>query len=82
MGVLIDKTGIYLNNDFLSDELNGWMSWSDFKSNGHIVKIGSYDVQLCDDPDIGINVSGCSLSQADAIRFFKGLLALVCGDEA
>jgi len=77
-GVLIDKSGIYTNND--NHGLSGWLTWDDFKASGHITKNGAYDVYLMDDPSIGINVSGCGLSTADTIRFFKGLLSIARGE--
>ena len=77
-GVLIDKTGIYTNND--NDEICGWMDWDLFKTSGHITKNGSYDVHLLDDPLVGINVTGCGLSTVKTIKFFKELLSLVRGE--
>lgn len=88
-GVLIDRTGIYTHND--NADFNGYFNWENFKKCGDVAKAGSYDVQIFvdddDDPDcnirsVGINVSGCSLSQDNTIRFFEGLLELVRGEEA
>lgn len=77
-GVLIDKAGIYTNND--NEDLSGWMTWDDFKTAGHVKKDGSYDVHLYDDPLIGINVAGCGLSAVNTVKFFEGLLSLVRGE--
>lgn len=76
-GVLIDKTGICMLNDWTDSEINGFISWEDFAEKGSVSGSGSYVVQICNDPKIGINVSGCNLKVDKTKELFNTILNVV-----
>lgn len=69
-GVLLDKTGIYMLNDWVAKEYTGFVSWEDFASYGNVFKPEMSVVQICNRPKVGINVSGCDLSVKKTIDLF------------
>ena len=79
-GVLFDRTGIYLLNDFMSGEHNGFVSWDDFAARGRVYPGENAVVRLLDVSAIGIDTSGCSLNQKQTIKLFENILQAVKGD--
>lgn len=73
-GMLVDGTGICILNDWTSSEYNGFISWDDFAAKGAISKNGDCDVQICQNPKIGLSVAGSDLSADAVVELFEGIL--------
>ena len=78
-GVLFCCSGFYALNDWKSDEHTGFVSWVDFSQHGNVKVARSYELHLCDSPNVGIELSGCSMNPPQAAQMFEALLKLVKG---
>ena len=72
-GILIDNTGIYMLNDWTSEEFSGFMDWEDFRGCADLCKGAMNVVQIRATPKLGINISGCGLSFEETLDLFRML---------
>ena len=67
-GALIDKSGIYMVNE--KDELDGWLDWESFIANADIARSDSFEVVICSQPNVGLDISSCDLNMRQIIELF------------
>ncbi len=78
-GVLFCRSGFYALNGWEANEHTGFVSWADFLQHGNIRKVDSYELHLCDSPDVGINLSGCDFNPLQAGAIFNALKNILGG---
>ena len=71
-GALIDKSGIYMVNE--KEELDGWLDWENFIANADIARSDSFEVVICSQPNVGLDISGCDLNMRQVIELFWQIL--------
>ena len=78
-GVLLDRTGIYMVNDWTASEYNGFATWDQFASKGKVVTIEDDTVRILDKPKVGISMAGSDLDAKQAVSLFKQIQKIVKG---
>ena len=69
-GVLFDRSGLYVFNDWAAEEQSGFISWGSFFEYGNVRKGAWMEVHLCDSPAVGVNLAKCDLNSEQAIPLF------------
>ena len=79
-GALIDKSGIYMVNE--EQEVTGWLDWKDFIEKAEISRKSCFEISICSQPSVGLDISHCKLSVSQAHKLFATLLNRASGGKA
>ena len=79
-GALIDKSGIYMVNE--EQEVTGWLDWKDFIEKAEISRKSCFEILICSQPSVGLDISHCKLSVSQTHKLFATLLNRASGGKA
>ena len=79
-GVLIGKSGIYVVNE--DSESGGWLDWESFIEKAEIARESRDELMICPQPRLGVDISGCGLTVAQAHKLFGRVLHAASGGKA
>lgn len=79
-GALIDKSGIYMVNE--DRELTGWLDWKVFIEKAEIARRSAFEISICSQPSVGLDISHCKLTISKAHKLFATVLDRVSGGKA
>ena len=78
-GALIDKTGIYVLNGAGDEMWSGCLDWATFAASADFAKGEAFVAKISAQPQVGLDVSGCSLSVNQALELFEGVFTAATG---
>ena len=71
-GALVDKSGIYMVNE--DTEMDGWLDWKSFIEKADIARNGLFELRICSQPIVALNISRCNFNTSQAIELFGSIL--------